>query len=75
MIELGKDVLPHNQKKTHCPAGHEFTDSNTIHEPIRRAGRLYFARRCRICRVEQARERMRKVRGIEPENYRVRDSA
>lgn len=40
-----------NQRKTHCPAGHEYTEENTIVKP--REGR----RRCRICTNRQRRER------------------
>jgi hypothetical protein len=64
-------IQSHNSKKTHCPKGHALEGDNLVLEPIKRAGTTYYARRCKVCRQEQARERARKRLGIKPENYRI----
>jgi len=42
-----------NQKKTHCPAGHEYTGENTL--VVRRAGSDGLIRFCRTCKRETER--------------------
>jgi hypothetical protein len=69
LLALG-DAKPLNER-THCPKGHPYSGDNLVLEPIQRAGRSYYARRCKTCRQEQSRERARKRLGIDPENYRV----
>lgn len=44
MVAKGRHVEP-NSSKTHCPAGHEYSETNTYVYPG--------MRRCRICRKEQ----------------------
>ena len=41
-----------NQKKTHCPNGHEYTPENTYHEGIHR--------RCRSCKLTRSARRYRR---------------
>jgi hypothetical protein len=41
---------------THCPSGHEYTESNTFSSPSNRS------RRCRICRNEYARKLRQQAR-------------
>lgn len=66
---LGEAI--HAGDKTHCPNGHPYSGDNLVLELIKRGGKSYYARRCKICRTEQARERARKRRGVKPENFRV----
>jgi hypothetical protein len=47
MVAKGRHVEP-NSKKTHCPAGHEYSEINTYNPP---SG----ARKCRTCRAEHSR--------------------
>lgn len=76
VLEGGKHVRPHNQKKTHCPNGHALEGDNLILEPYTRANkagevREFVARRCKVCRREKERERARKRLGITPDRYRI----
>lgn len=57
LLDQIADVKSHNEKKTHCPRGHELAGNNLRLEPIKRAGRVYHARRCITCRREQERAR------------------
>lgn len=70
VIALAREVAPMN-KRTHCPNGHAYEGNNLVLEPIMRDGRQYYARRCKICRAEQTRERKRRLRGSRPENFRI----
>jgi len=55
MMAKGRHVEP-NSSKTHCPTGHEYTETNTYVYP---SG----ARKCRTCRNEQSRiHRAKKVK-------------
>ncbi len=59
VITAARQIQPHNRERTHCPNGHAYTGENLRLEPIVRDGRQYLARRCRVCRREQARNRSR----------------
>jgi hypothetical protein len=63
ILDLGESH-PLNER-THCPQGHAYEGDNLMLEPIERAGRRYFARRCRICRTEQSRLRAQARRARE----------
>lgn len=65
--EVAAQILPYGELRTHCRRGHPYEGDNLILEP---SG----VRRCRTCRTEQGRERMRRVRNIAPENYRVKEN-
>ncbi len=43
-VHRGKGLAVQNIKKTHCPKGHPYDESNTLHQGKETA------RRCRICR-------------------------
>ncbi len=68
ILDLG-EAHPLNER-THCPKGHPYEGENLVLEPIKRGDREYFARRCKICRTEQSRERARRRLGIQPDRYR-----
>ncbi len=74
VLRLGADIQSHNNKKTHCPNGHELIGDNLILEPFTaKSGVSYFARRCRVCRTAQGRARIRKRLGITPDRYRIQE--
>jgi HNH endonuclease len=50
MTDMSAKGRNHQQKKTHCPAGHEYTESNTYVKPPGR-------RECRTCKRDQQRQR------------------
>ena len=50
-----------NREKTHCPAGHPYSDENTY---INKRGDGSAFRACRICRKEQKRESQRRLRQL-----------
>jgi hypothetical protein len=44
----------HNREKTHCPAGHEYTEDN-VYRFVSRGG--YLSRRCKTCCLASSRAR------------------
>lgn len=68
---IAATVRSHNAKATHCPRGHELVGDNLKLEPIKRAGKTYYARRCKTCRQSQERDRARVKLGITPDRFRV----
>lgn len=76
VLELGANVRPHGAKKTHCPEGHALAGENLLIESIGRKGadgevKTYEARRCRVCRRTQERNRARVAKGITPDRWRM----
>lgn len=62
-VNVGRgDGGQHNAMKTHCPAGHEFTEANTYIVNAERGWRA-----CRECRRNQTREAQRRRRGTAPD--------
>jgi hypothetical protein len=63
-------IGPHKGQRTHCPKGHPYSGDNLVTEPIKRGDAEYVARRCKMCRNEQARNRKRVELGITPDRFR-----
>lgn len=61
-------IGPHHGLRTHCRRGHPYEGENLVLEPGR-YGRV--ARRCKRCRQEQGRNRMRQRLDIPPERWRT----
>ncbi len=59
VLGVAKQIKLHSGKQTHCPQGHPYSGDNLVLEPVIRGSRRYFARRCKICRTTQSRERAR----------------
>jgi hypothetical protein len=60
VLDLGRDIRSHNSQTTHCPKGHALDGDNLQLEPFKHPnGKEYVARRCKKCRRDQTRERMR----------------
>lgn len=60
-IAMAREIAPMN-KRTHCPEGHPYEGENLQLEKITRGEKVYYARRCRICRNAEVNVRMRAYR-------------
>lgn len=59
-------ILPYGEKRMFCRRGHPYEGDNVI---VETSG----IRRCRICRITETRERMRKKLGITADRYRIKE--
>lgn len=71
LLDLG-EAVPRGERPL-CPKGHPYSGENLLTEPINRNGRTYIARRCKKCRREQERNRMRRRLAIPPERWRLQE--
>lgn len=58
--ENARRVAPHNAAKTHCPKGHEYTETNTKWTMVRGVVRQRQCRECRRAYVRNLRARHRR---------------
>lgn len=59
----------HVGTRTHCPAGHEYTEENTYR--YKQHGGKHNGRMCKTCVRTRARDRQRRLKAIPPERWKI----